>query len=311
MPSAALAAAVCLVAVTVVLLGPAAGRLSQARWVERSPRTALVLWQTLLAAAFSCLVAALLTLAVAPLASPVPHGLHVFTRQVLAGEPLRDLGGVQLACLAGAIAVVGWSASITACAFVRQARRRRGHRRQVDLLATRNEDGVHLIDHAVPAAYCLPGLRPRIVITSGLVGLLDTRELAAVIDHERAHARGRHHLLLLPFSALASALPHLPAARAAHTGAARLVEMLADDAARERHGGAAVARALVRVAEGRAQAGPLPTSVLGAAEGALTARVRRLTRQASPIAPWQRALVYGAALALPAGPLAVLIPCMT
>lgn len=294
----------------VLLLGPLPGWLSRAGWADRSPRTTLAVWQATAATAGVCLVGALLTLAVAPLHPELHHGFQTLSCHVLAGDPLRGLGVAQVAALASAVAAIGWAAVAVGRTFARQARVRRRHRRRVDLLATDRRRDVRVIDHAAPAAYCLPGLRSRIVVTSGLVDLLSAAELAAVLDHERAHARGRHHLVLLPFLALGSALPRVPLARTAHASAARLVEMLADDHARARHGGKVVAHALVKLAEHRAVAAPLPGGVLGAAEGALVARVQRLTRAARPIALWQRALIHTAALGLPVGPVVLLVPCL-
>ncbi|MFG1858271.1 M48 family metalloprotease [Actinomadura geliboluensis] len=48
------------------------------------------------------------------------------------------------------------------------------------------------------------------VISSRLVQLLTQPELAAIVDHERAHARGRHHLVLHHFTAGCRAIPRLP-----------------------------------------------------------------------------------------------------
>jgi Zn-dependent protease with chaperone function len=69
------------------------------------------------------------------------------------------------------------------------------------------------------------------VLSSGVVTELDGDQLAAVVAHERAHLRERHHLLLLPFVAWEAALPVLPAAARAHAGVRELVEMRADDVA--------------------------------------------------------------------------------
>ncbi|MGI5158769.1 M48 family metalloprotease [Microbispora sp. CA-102843] len=54
---------------------------------------------------------------------------------------------------------------------------------------------------------CVPGRRARIVLSRGTLDLLERQELLAVLGHERAHARGRHDLILLPFIALADAFP--------------------------------------------------------------------------------------------------------
>lgn len=94
--------------------------------------------------------------------------------------------------------------------------------------------GVHLLDHSATVAYCLPGLRPRIVVSSGALQTPDPDELAAVLAHERAYARGHHDLVVQPFVAWKQTFPFLPTAAAALATVDLLVEMLADDAARQR-----------------------------------------------------------------------------
>jgi Zn-dependent protease with chaperone function len=80
-------------------------------------------------------------------------------------------------------------------------------------------------------AFCIPGARPLLVLSSGIVAELDDDQLAAVVAHERAHLKEHHHLLLLPFVAWQAALPVLPAAERAHAAVRELVEMRADDVA--------------------------------------------------------------------------------
>ena len=88
-------------------------------------------------------------------------------------------------------------------------RDRRRHRALLSLLAHGDPKvpGALVVDYPAAAAYCVPGLRSRIVISAGALDLLDQAELAAVLAHERAHLRERHDLVLLPFTALARAFP--------------------------------------------------------------------------------------------------------
>ncbi|MFC5753137.1 M56 family metallopeptidase [Actinomadura rugatobispora] len=296
----------------IVLLGPVPSVLAKAAWTERGPKAALVLWQAVICTAGLSVVIAFLALAVAPLAATFRHGVHVFAVQALDGDPLRGLGTEEVAALAWALAVVGWLLGLLVRTATQNARLRRRHRGQIDLLGKRSDRhrGVYVLDHPAAVAYCLPGVRARVVITTGLIDLLDERELVAVLDHERAHARGRHHLVLLPFDALAAAIPRLPAGRLARQCAVRLVEMLADDHARSRHGGPRVAVALLRLVEHRADSGPLPAGALGATDHAVLARVRRLTEPVRPVPAWQRALAYAGALTMVAAPMALLVPCL-
>jgi Zn-dependent protease with chaperone function len=154
---------------------------------------------------------------------------------------------------------------------------------------------VRLLDHPVAAAYCLPGVRPRIVLSQGVLDVLTGAELAAVVGHERAHARGQHDLVILPFRAWRQTFPFLPSAGAALVAVELLVELLADDTASRRCGAGPLLAALRRLA------GAAPGDVQVAARAArLTTRPARLSRLAT-------AVVYVAAVALVGLPPAILL----
>ena len=140
----------------------------------------------------------------------------------------------RLACLAAGLALLAslcW-VLIAVSAAALQARRRQ--RALLALLAHGDPKvpGALVVDYPTAAAYCLPGLRSRIVVLSvGTLELLGRGELAAVLAHERAHLRERHDLVLLPFTALRRAFPRSAMCAEAHRAVALLVEMLADDRA--------------------------------------------------------------------------------
>nr|WP_248782549.1 M48 family metalloprotease [Lentzea albidocapillata] len=80
-------------------------------------------------------------------------------------------------------------------------------------LAGRREPGAHptvWLDHDRPLAFSLPGKPGLVVATEGLRRHLTPEEVDAVLDHERAHLNGRHHLLVAAADAVAAALPILP-----------------------------------------------------------------------------------------------------
>lgn len=96
------------------------------------------------------------------------------------------------------------------------------------LLAAPSLATAAVIDHAVPAAYCLPGRGRRIVLTSAALTALSDDELNAVLAHERAHLSGRHHLVVAFADGLSRAFPNVPLFRRAQEQVGRLVEMLAE-----------------------------------------------------------------------------------
>lgn len=106
----------------------------------------------------------------------------------------------------------------------------------------------------------------------GLADQLTPAEVAAVLEHERAHVRGRHHLLLAAAETVAGALPFLPLAREAPTALRDLVE-LAADATAARHCGARVLHDALTKVTGL----DLPPSALAAGNHAIDVRLGRLT----------------------------------
>jgi beta-lactamase regulating signal transducer with metallopeptidase domain len=117
---------------------------------------------------------------------------------------------------------------------------------------------VVVIEHARPACYCLPGRRGRIVVTSEAIRLLSTKQLGAVLAHERAHQRGRHHLLLGLAAALRRAFPWLRMLTYTEHELRALIELIADDAAAREYDRPTVASALTVL--GLARVPPPPPS---------------------------------------------------
>jgi Zn-dependent protease with chaperone function len=164
--------------------------------------------------------------------------------------------------------------------------------------------GALVVDHPAATAYCVPGLRSRIVISAGALDLLDQDELAAVLAHERAHLRERHDLVLLPFTALLRAFRWVSVAREAEAAVSLLVEMHADDRALRHRPALELATALLRV--GAAGWVHAPAGALAAGDGEVAARVSRLLRPDPRLPVAALALVAVAAVATVAVPAAFL-----
>jgi Zn-dependent protease with chaperone function len=295
------------------VLGAAA--LASARWPYRSPGAAILLWQALGLSWGLAAVGALAALGAVP-------GEHGVAGGALSGavRAIRSaaLGFGQPALIAVArLAVLAASAAlfallvwvlVAASAAVLVARRR--HRLLLSLLAHGDPKvpGALVVDHPAAAAYCVPGLRSRIVISAGTLDLLDSAELAAVLAHERAHLRARHDLVLLPFCALGRAFPRARLACQAHATVALLVEMLADDRALRHRPARELATALLRV--GTSGAGLAPSGALAATNGAdaeVTARVARLLAPQGRLPLHVQALVCCTAALLVAIPVTLLL----
>lgn len=151
-----------------------------------------------------------------------------------------------------------------------------------------------------PMAYCMPGRGGQTVITTGALRALSPEQVAAVLAHERAHLKGRHHLVLAGAEALARAFPGVPLFAQARAEIAPLVELLADDVAARRHSRFLVASALVGLATAR-----VPGFALGAGGETALTRLRRMLGPAVPLTRRERFAGVIAVAFLLAGPAAV------
>jgi Zn-dependent protease with chaperone function len=263
-----------------LLSGPVPAMLARASWPMRAPRAAIVLWQSI---------------ALAAVLSAFSAGIAIASRLFVPGPD-----GRPTATITSEIDVLGWPLwtayvvvfTITLLigarlmlAVVQVAiatrRRRAHHRMMVDLLdmshdsapppACTGASGLRILDVKQPLAYCLPGVRSRVVVSEGTLKTLSDNEIAAILTHERAHLRARHDLVLEMFIAVHAAFPRFVRSASALDAVRLLIEMLADDAAVRTAGPTSLARALVACASGRTPSGALaaggPTTVL---------RVRRL-----------------------------------
>ncbi|GAA4196099.1 M56 family metallopeptidase [Streptosporangium oxazolinicum] len=283
-------------------------RLASAAWTSRRPRAALVLWQAIgLSAGLGALGLGLVA-AVAPLAAAFPHGVHTLGDQILDGRGLSGLGWGHVAALLWSLSLPAWLLAHTARTLTRTAADRRRQRLLIDLVADLDRGyGAHVLPEARPVAYCVPGRsrrRARVVVSRGTLERLSPRHVHAVLAHERAHARGRHDLVLLPFAALAQALPILSAPRTAVRAVSVLLEMLADDQARRRHGDLVLAQAIVQMVTPGDQR---PAHALALAQVEVVQRVERLLTGTTAPGHGTAVAAYGAAAGLLSGPLAVLI----
>lgn len=208
--------------------------LRRARWPQRAPGLGVAAWQALSVSALLATVLAGLVLAVPR--SALGAGVAELVRAcvwALRAEygPVGPLVGAAGAVLAGGVAAR--AASCVVAEFVSSARARRRHAALLAPIARADERlRALVVPHHTAAAYCLPGHRP--VLTTGALAVLDARELACVLAHERAHLRWRHHLPVDLARAVHRAFPRVPTFRHAADRIAELVEMLADDTATKR-----------------------------------------------------------------------------
>ncbi|WP_213452999.1 M56 family metallopeptidase [Rhizomonospora bruguierae] len=271
--------------------------LTRSRWTWRSPRSAIVCWQLLGLALGLCAIGLPLEIGLAPYRAAVGPALVAFARDLRAGALPPGMTAWR-----GALVLVGLLVGVrlvaaTVTHLVHTLRARRRHRDLLALVARADPaaPGALVLDHPSAAAYCLPGMRSTVVVSAGTLSLLDREQLAAVLSHERAHGRERHDLVVLPFGALCRVLPFAGWLHAARDAVSLLVEMRADDRARQAHTDGPLAGALLRFAT--ASATPTPAGALGAAEH-LEARMDRLVISRRRRPPRVRAALALAATAV-------------
>jgi Zn-dependent protease with chaperone function len=297
--------------------------LARADWTARAPLLAIL---TYLAAAWS--VVAALALA----------GLTLAVHATALGGALSQLIGACVLRLRatyttpGGLAAAGAGLLLTAAVAVRTALTAASHlritRRQALLhartarLVGRPEPalGAVLVEHTQPAAYCVAGRRPTVILTTGALQALAPGQVEAVLAHERAHLAWRHHRLLAMARISRRALPFLPLMRDTEAQVQRLVELHADDTAAQARDPRSLATALVVLATAAsdpalvpaasargpvlaAVAGPAP--VLASAAIDAVQRIHRLLRPAEPLSRPRRLLLRALAAGFVLGPLAM------
>ncbi|WP_395107643.1 M56 family metallopeptidase [Actinomadura sp. SCN-SB] len=286
-----------------VLLGCLAGPALDRLWSSGAhPGTVVACW---LGALMGTFVAVIGLIAVALLWPPTPgHGVFEWLHGCLPHHPaaataLAGVASLPLLWLCGARLARG-------VPRVRRAlRHRRSHREMLHMVAyeDREHSDVLLLDHPVPVAYCLPSRWRPIVVSTGARTRLSPGQLAAVLEHERAHLRQRHHTLLILIDIAHALLPWSPTVRRARTRIPALLEMAADDAAARSSGSGTLAGALRQIATTPEFAGALAAS--GRDHGSLSRRLTRLedgARRPSRVARVGRPITWvltACAVALP------------
>ena len=285
----------------VALAEPVSRRLARARWPARDPVGALLLWQAIGLAGGLALLGAGLVYGLSPLGSPLPAAATAW--EVLGDGRVPALGLPHILALLLTVALAARLLGVLAAVSVRTLRGRARHRDLLDLLATPwpAAPGARVLDHPVPVAYCLPGLRSRLVVSAGVLDCLDVDQVWAVLAHERTHLRERHDLVVLPFVAWGATAPFVRGMVCAQLAVATLIEMRADDVAVRHASPAQLSEAL------SAMGGGVPTVALSSFTTALERRLARIIDPPAPLPLALRALVRLVAAILVAVPVVAVL----
>lgn len=320
--------AVFLAALAFILAVPVPRLLHRAPFRARSPWTAMVLWQAIALAGGLSIVGAPMVYGLAPFGSSLPDAIITVLRLLSAEDylALQDLQvhPTHIFALCLGVMVATHLLLVLARTFARVLAARRRHRDLIELLSTSasadqksDHDGdtgpaTHIIEHAVPLAYCLPGRtqgQAVTVLSRGLLDQLTESELATVLAHEKTHLIQRHHLLIMAFEAWYRALPWLPTTRYGREAVREITEMLADDGALEEgHSREDLLRAIAATSSDSEilepeQSFEQPTAQQGMITGE---RLKRLLIPPQPLGPAAQTAVVGAAVLLMAAPTTLL-----
>lgn len=267
------------------------------------PRLGVAAWLTAIASVLVTWVAA----AVAVIVDVAGHWNHGhFVAACLAkllGVAAGDAGMLARLALIAVATSAAATAAITVVrlsrTLIRIRRRAHGHAQAVRIVGRRTTDrDVVILEAAEPAAYCVSGRPPAIVVTTAALTALDARQLDAVVAHERAHLSGHHPHLVAALRSLATVFPRIALITDGAEQVSRLLEMCADDVAACRYGRGALLSGLL------ALSGAAPAGALGAADIDVLARAERLTAPNAQLAVARsRAALTSAVTVLVAGPL--------
>lgn len=255
-----LAAALALPFLSLALLVVTPAVLTRGQWQVHFPRLALRIWFAALAAGCAAMLGSV-AMATAGAVTPSPGAspVEVTLTVVIAWLGLAALGAAAAHVLGSAeplATAAGHTPTLTAAV----ASSREPHP-GFTLIRVQTND---------PVVCAVAGAEPAIWLSSGAERLLTRDQLRAVLAHEYAHLRGRHHWARRIAALNARCLPRtLAAGPALQRATALLVELIADDAAARQAGPAELANALAILS--RATAAP-----------GMELRAERLTRRRWP-----------------------------
>lgn len=222
-----------------VVVSVAPRLLAAGRWQPRYPRLALAMWHVTLLFVVLCVLAA----------TGVTVGLAVFGSASggLETVTVTVIGWMLLLCVGGAIVslATGSEGAFDDASAVLEELQSVAY----DERWASDGSRILIFDAAAPFACAVAGRTPTLVMTTGLRALLTDARLSAVLEHERAHLRYRHHLAMGIAGVYAGCVPRSRTARALVRTTRLLVELTADDAAARRGGAVHLANALAQVGE--------------------------------------------------------------
>jgi hypothetical protein len=154
------------------------------------------------------------------------HRVSIFGQSLT--YPTANLDAIVIMLLAALGTIV---TGLVITGTVRELAASRRFQRHLTGRHLRPLDGALILDDEQPRAFCAGLLRPRVYLSAGAVAMLDDDALAAVLAHERHHARRHDPLRLAVGRVLARALFFLPELDDLAERQQALAELSADESA--------------------------------------------------------------------------------
>lgn len=136
-----------------------------------------------------------------------------------------------------------------------QTRRRRANSaaarrlRRNSALADIGGQSLNVLDQQTPVAFSLPRKYGGVIVSQALCASLEENELAAVLEHERAHVEGGHHRIMALVDTFVRPLSFIPLFAEVATSIPLYLEIAADNRARRTAGTPALASALLKIGQ--------------------------------------------------------------
>lgn len=262
-----------------------------------APRLAITAWLTAIVTVLGCAVAAVTLLVIEAAGHwSSPDALLASCLERLQAILAGHAGWVARIVATAAVAIAVGSLVAITIRLGRALGRMRtytfAHAQAVRLVGKSDGSDVVVIEASEPAAYCVAGRPPAIVVTTAALTALDEVQLAAVVAHERAHLDGRHAYIVAAVRGLTAALPGVALFTRAATHIGSLLEMCADDAAARRHGREPLLEGLLALSGAN-----IPARGLAAASVAVLARAERLSDPPQGFTRMQTRVTLGGAVA--------------
>lgn len=141
----------------------------------------------------------------------------------------------------------------------------------------RKKMDITVIDSMEPVAFTMGFLKPKIVLSSTLISMLDRAELEAVVYHETAHQKYYDPLKVFVLQIISEAMWYIPLTKWSYENYNIMIELVADEYAVKRMGSElGLGSALLKLIKTRLSGGGITPVLVPFANGTVDYRIKQL-----------------------------------